>query len=68
MAGSFSGDVRGMANFSSGNRFEVCPKPSLGNAGGGLLPVDCTGDVSVFRLGVAVGVISDHVTNGRVSY
>ena len=68
MAGFFSGESRGVASFSSGKRWGVLPGASLENVNGCLPPVDCTGGVSIFRLGVAAGVISFHVTNGRVSY
>lgn len=68
MADSFSGESRGVASFSSGKRWGVCPRFVLERLGADMLPVDCTGVDSGFRSGVAVGVISFHVTKGRVSY
>lgn len=68
MAGFASGESRGVASFSNGKRWGVFPGISLENVNGFLLPVDCTGGASIFRLGVAAGVSSFHVTNGRVSY
>lgn len=68
MADSFSGESRYMANFSRGKRWGVCPRFVLEKLGADMLPVDCMGVGSGFRSGVAVGVISFHVTKGRVSY